>query len=310
VGTGNTLDRFTGGAFGRGVEDNIFDAYRFLIANYEPDDEIYLFGFSRGAFTARSIGGMIRKCGILSREHADRYVDTIKLYRSEDGPDKEIPQGFREKYSVNKEKPTPIKFIGVWDTVGALGIPMRGLRFLTRQKHQFHDTELSGSVKYAYHALAINERRSPFKPTLWQYKPKEGQTIEQVWFPGVHSNVGGGYPDHTLADVSLDWMIQKAKDTGLAIDDKVEKHHPLEPDPKGKIYRSKKGFYRFTKGYDREIGISEKRVRDEGVTEQGNDPTQSVHQSALDRWDLDSSYRPPELVKYLKKINDKRVSSG
>jgi len=105
-------------------------------------------------------------------------------------------------------------------------------------------------------------------------------------------------------------MIQKAKDTGLAIDDKVEKHHPLEPDPKGKIYRSKKGFYRFTKGYDREIGISEKRVRDEGVTEQGNDPTQSVHQSALDRWDLDSSYRPPELVKYLKKINDKRVSSG
>jgi uncharacterized protein (DUF2235 family) len=304
VGTGNSLDRFTGGAFGKGVEDNIFDAYRFLVANYEQGDELYLFGFSRGAFTARSIAGMIRKCGILSREHVNRYINALKLYRTEEDPDEEGPTTFRSKYSVNKGNSTPIQFIGVWDTVGALGIPLRGLRNLTRRKHQFHDTELSGSVKVACHALAIDERRSPFKPTLWQYKPKVGQTVEQVWFPGVHSNIGGGYPDRSLSDVSLKWMIEKAKDAGLAFDEKVEECHLLSPDPTGKIYQSKKGLYRMTKGYDRVIGFSEKRIREEGSNIEGEDPTQRVDQSALDRWDSDPTYRPLALLDYLKKRKD------
>ncbi|MDF3010573.1 MAG: hypothetical protein K0S03_1369, partial [Burkholderiales bacterium] len=170
VGTGNTLDRASGGAFGDGLEENIHDAYRFLVANYEPGDELYLFGFSRGAFTVRSIGGMIRKCGILER-----------------------PMQFRKSCSLIHEEPIPIRMIGVWDTVGSLGIPLRGLRWLTRREHQFHDTELSGSVQVACHALAIDERRAPFAPTLWDYKPKPGQQVEQVWFCGAHSDVGGGY---------------------------------------------------------------------------------------------------------------------
>jgi uncharacterized protein (DUF2235 family) len=301
VGTGNSIDRFTGGAFGKGIEDNIFNAYRFLIANYEPGDELYLFGFSRGAFTARSIAGMIRKCGILSREYVDQYLQALKLYRSEEGPDEEGPTAFRRVYSVNNEKPTKIQFIGVWDTVGALGIPLRGLRNLTRSKHQFHDTELSGSVKFAYHALAIDERRAPFKPTLWQYKPKPGQTVEQVWFPGVHSNIGGGYPDRSLSDVSLKWMIERANSAGLAFDESVEAHQPLSPDTSGKIYQSKKGFYRLTKGYDRIIGLSESRIREEGTRIEGEDPTQRIDQSALDRWDSDPVYRPPALMDYLKR---------
>ena len=307
VGTGNSLDRLTGGAFGKGVDDNIFDVYRFLVANYEPGDEIFLFGFSRGAFTARSIGGMIRKCGILSREFVDQYRQATILYRSKESPNEETPTTFREKYSVNKDKETPIRFIGVWDTVGSLGIPLRGLRNLTKKRHQFHDTELSGSVKTACHALAINERRSPFKPTLWQYKPKSGQTVEQVWFPGVHTNVGGGYPDQSLADISLNWMIEKAKSAGLVFDETVEEYHPLEADPEGKIYRSKKGFYRLTKGYDRVIGISEERIRKKGTTVEGEDPTQSVHQSVLDRWDTDSSYRPTGLVNYFKRTKNERA---
>jgi uncharacterized protein (DUF2235 family) len=307
VGTGNSLDRITGGAFGRGIEDNIFGAYRFLIANYEPGDELYLFGFSRGAFTARSIAGMIRKCGILSSANVHRYIEAIELYRSDESPDMDRPSEFRSKNSVNAENSTQIQFIGVWDTVGALGIPLRGLRGLTKRKHQFHDTELSSSVKMACHALAIDELRSAFKPALWQYKPKEGQIVEQVWFPGVHSNVGGGYPDRTIADVSLEWMIKKAKAAGLAFDEKVEKAHPLSPDFNGTIYQSKKGIYRISRGFNRIIGRSEKRIRDGETEEEGADPTQSVHQSALGRWDSDPGYRPLGLLNYLKQINDERI---
>lgn len=301
VGTGNSLDRFTGGAFGKGVDDNIFDAYRFLVANYEPDDQLFLFGFSRGAFTARSIAGMIRKCGILKREFVERYREVTIMYRSDDSPNAEIPTEFRHNYSVNGDQETPIHFIGVWDTVGSLGIPLSGLRNLTKRKHQFHDTELSGSVKNACHALAIDELRSPFKPTLWQYKPKAGQSIEQMWFPGVHSNVGGGYPDRSLADLSLEWMVKKAHDAGLAFDPSVENHHILQPRIDGKIYRSRKGIYRIIMPYNRVIGISELRIREEGSTVQGVDPTQKIHQSALDRWDNDPAYRPPGLAEYLKR---------
>lgn len=312
VGTGNSVDRITGGAFGRGVEDNIFDAYRFLIANYEPDDQIFLIGFSRGAFTARSIGGMIRKCGILKREHIEKYLDAVELYRTDEAPDEERPSEFRKKYAVNANEETPIQCIGVWDTVGSLGIPLRGLRRLTRRKHQFHDTELSGSVKNAFHALAIDERRSPFAPTLWQYKPKEGQTIEQVWFPGVHSNVGGGYPDRSLADITLEWMVEKVKTTGLRFDEQVEAVHPCTPDCNGKLYNSKKGMYRFTKGYDRTIGRSVKSIRGEDSTDEGHDPTQSIHLSALDRWDneeLEPKYRPKSLVDYFNRIGDPRAGT-
>jgi len=307
VGTGNTIDKITGGAFGRGVEDNIFDAYRFLIANYEPGDELYLFGFSRGAFTARSIAGMIRKCGILCREHIGRYIEAVDLYRTNENPNEDRPTEFRSHYSVNGENPTPIRFIGVWDTVGSLGIPLRGLRRLTRRKHQFHDTELSGSVTYACHALAIDERRSPFEPTLWQYKPKEGQTVEQVWFPGVHTNVGGGYPDRTLADITLKWMIEKAKSAGLAFDSKVEKVLLVSPDYNGKLYNSKRGFYRVTIGHNRRIGSSVEKVRNGAFKIEGDDPTQSVHQSALDRWDQDINYRPRSLVDYFRRTDNERV---
>lgn len=309
VGTGNSLDRFTGGAFGSGVDDNIFDAYRFLVANYEPDDQLFLFGFSRGAFTARSIAGMIRKCGILKREFVERYMEATSMYRSDESPDAEVPTGFRHHYSVNGDQETPIHFIGVWDTVGSLGIPLSGLRNLTKRDHQFHDTELSGSVKNACHALAIDEQRSPFKPTLWQYKPKEGQSVEQMWFPGVHSNVGGGYPHRSLADLSLEWMIKKAHDAGLAFDPSVENHHPLEPRFNGKIYRSRKGIYRVLKTHNRVIGISEERIREEGSTVQGVDPTQKVHQSALDRWNNDPAYRPPGLAEYLKRTGGERTQT-
>lgn len=306
VGTGNVLDRLTGGAFGQGLEENIHDAYRFLVGNYEPGDELCLFGFSRGAYTARSIGGMVRKCGVLGREFVQHYRDAIALYRSEHLPTDPAAIKFRKDYSVSGGEDIKIKFIGVWDTVGALGIPLRGMRWLTRGEHQFHDTELSGVVENAYHALAIDERRAPFAPTLWMYKPKPGQTIEQMWFCGVHSDVGGGYPERGLSDITLDWMVGKARGAGLVFDDAAVKAHALAPDSRAMLHNSKTGFYRLTAGLDRAIGWASKNPDASDATARRDDPTQSVHDSVRTRWDNDPTYRPPALRAYFKRTGDRR----
>jgi uncharacterized protein (DUF2235 family) len=303
VGTGNSLDRLSGGALGRGLEENIYEAFRFLVANYQPGDELFLFGFSRGAFTARSIVGMIRKCGILSRTSINCYAQATALYRSGDHPNMDVPQQFRRAHCVCAGEDIKVKFIGVWDTVGSLGIPLRGLRSLTRTKYQFHDTELSGVVQHAYHALAIDERRSPFEPTLWQYQPKPNQKIEQVWFSGAHSDVGGGYPVTELSDIALDWMIEKAREAGLEFDDAAARAFPLSPNALGTLHNSKTGLYSVTRGIDRPIGIASGSRGDQPA----NDPTQSLHPSVLKRWDNEPRYRPPALADYFRRIGDPRA---
>ncbi len=308
VGTGNALDRYTGGALGKGLEANIQDCYLFLIANYEPGDEIFLFGFSRGAFTARSLGGMIRKVGILKRESVRKYREAVNRYRSPSAtPDDPESLEFRKQHSIAGAGDIEIKLIGVWDTVGALGIPLRGLRWLTSGKYQFHDTALSKTVKFAYHALSIDERRAPFEPTLWLGKPKPGQTVEQAWFCGVHSDVGGGYPERGLSDIALEWMIGKARDNaGLAFDAATMAANPMQPNHRGLLHDSKKGLYNLTKGADRRIGVATDLAgrQDAGA---GDDPTQSLHPSVRKRWDEDRSYRPASLRAYFKRVNDPRA---
>jgi len=310
VGTGNALDRYTGGAFGAGLEDNIHDAYRFLVANYEAGDELFFFGFSRGAYTVRSVVGMIRKCGILRREVVDRYPEAIARYRDGAHPDAAEHRRFRRDFSVGGEDGIPVKFIGVWDTVGALGIPLRGLRWITRRKHQFHDTELSGIVERAHHALAIDERRAPFEPTLWRYVPKPNQTVEQVWFCGVHGDVGGGYPQRGLADIALDWMLSRARAAGLALDKEAMDAHPLHPDPLGPLHDSKRGLYRLTEGTDRAIGLVARAPDEPGDAPRPPDPTQSLHPSVLERWDADAGYRPPGLREFFRRTGDRRGIGG
>ena len=306
VGSGNILDRYSGGAFGQGLEDNIHDAYRFLVANYEPGDELCLFGFSRGAFTARSIAGMVRKCGVLGREFVQHYREAIALYRSEHRPADATALKFRKDYSVCGGDDIKIKLVGVWDTVGALGIPLRGLRWLTADKYQFHDTELSGVVEHAYHALAIDERRAPFEPTLWTYKPKPGQTIEQKWFCGVHSDVGGGYPERGLSNIALEWMIGKAQGAGLKFDSAAMQAHAFQPDPRAMLHDSKTGPYRLTAGSDRAIGLVKKDPDAPDETASSIDLTQSIHDSVLVRWDNDATYRPQALQDYFKRTGDRR----
>lgn len=306
VGTGNQLDHLTGGAFGEGLEANIHEAYRFLVANYEHDDDIYLLGFSRGAYTVRSLGGMIRKCGVLKRDAVDQYGRAVELYRSEEHPDDPGPKHFRKQFAVNGLDGQRIKMIGVWDTVGALGIPLRGLRWLKRRKFRFHDPELSGIVEYGFHALAIDEHRAPFAPTLWAAKAKESQHIEQVWFCGAHSDVGGGYSQRGLSDIALKWMLGKIQEADLVLDKEADASFPLSPNPRSQVHNSKKGLYRATRGINRKIGVAARYPDEPEDSPEQDDPTQSLHPSVLTRWDEDPAYRPPSLIEYFARVNDPR----
>ena len=176
-----------------------------------------MLGFSRGAYTARSLVGMIRNVGLLTPDNIHRIDDAYGLYRNRDfSADTEEAQAFRSRYSRN----ISIKFLGVWDTVGALGIPLAALEWLNAAVYAFHDTELSGIVKNAAHAVAIDENRVDYQVTLWKQIAKVGQSVEQCWFIGAHADVGGGYDSRDLSDITLNWMQAKARAAGLSIDPK------------------------------------------------------------------------------------------
>ncbi|RNL78471.1 DUF2235 domain-containing protein [Nocardioides marmorisolisilvae] len=222
VGTGDyKADKFLGGAFGFGLMRNVIACYRFLALNYEPDDEIYIFGFSRGAFTARSLAGMIGRVGLLTRLALvqNRLSDVVKLYERaaiSEGVLGESIDEFRHDHCHSAK----VNFLGVFDTVGALGVP----GFQKFAPH-FHELQLSNQVLRARHALAIDETRLKFEPTLWEapvIKPgaqvPPPQDVKQVWFEGVHSDIGGGYRRTGLSDTTLYWMVKEAHATGLVFD--------------------------------------------------------------------------------------------
>jgi uncharacterized protein (DUF2235 family) len=209
------------GITGDGIDQNIKDCYGWLVRNFVPGDEIYLFGFSRGAYTVRSLAGFIRKCGIL-KQADDSLTDAgFELYRQRDDPggaDSPDAVAFRKANSIE----TDIKCIGVWETVGSLGIPidLPILSKLDKERYQFHDVSLSTHVRYAYHALGIDERRKAFSPTLWEQQAGAGdQVLEQNWFAGSHSNIGGGYADSGLSDTTFLWLADRVTKVGLELDD-------------------------------------------------------------------------------------------
>jgi uncharacterized protein (DUF2235 family) len=303
VGT-RRAERLVGGVFGVGLSRNVLTCYRFLVDNYDPGDELYFLGFSRGAFTARSTVGLVRNSGILRRENRGRVDEAYRLYR-DPGRDSEpggiAAQLFRRSFSHPEAS---VEFIGVWDTVGALGIPIDGFRPpLLSRLWTFHDTKLSRSVRHAYHAIAIDERRRPFRPTLWeQQQGADKQTLEQVWFAGVHCDVGGGYRDPALSEIPLLWMAEKARLCGLAFkpDHLVTRAPDLEspgrragievaPDPAGELHNSRTRFYRLFPPYDR-------RLAGDGGSEVAGG---SLASSARDRHAGDPSYRPPGLDEWI-----------
>jgi uncharacterized protein (DUF2235 family) len=260
VGT-NKHEKFRGGIFGDGLVKNLADAYRFLIFNYSPGDEIFVFGFSRGAYTARSFVGLLNVCGVLLRSKASMVEFAIEQYKRRDNTDdyRDEMLTFRKDYSpyvvatdeeeawrarITSQTNLPrlaIRYLGVWDTVGALGIPARYTWFSwINKKHQFHDTSLSKFVKSARHAVAIDERRKDFQPTLWgnltemnagvDTDPEE-LPYQERWFPGVHGSIGGGGERRGLSDQTLDWVLDGARAAGLVLDsDQYSQMYKLKPD--------------------------------------------------------------------------------
>jgi len=254
---GNWCTRMVGAATGDGIDANILSGYKFISWNYEPGDEIYLFGFSRGAYTARSLAGLIRKCGVLKTYDLNVFQNAYDLYRDKSvSPTNQKAVDFRAKNSFCPD--VNIKFIGVWDTVGALGIPINGFQWYNKKKYSFYDTTLSSYVDYAYHAVAVDEMRKNFAPTLWTLSRNDdgtpanpNQVLEQRWFSGSHSNIGGGFKDRGLSDLTLGWMIEKAQATGLGFDGNP--CAALKGNALGEYFMSKTGIFSLLPDFIRDI---------------------------------------------------------
>jgi uncharacterized protein (DUF2235 family) len=283
-GIGSYYDSMIGGATGRGLHKNIMDAYRYIVQNYSPGDEIYLFGFSRGAYTVRCLCGLINNCGIVTRPDAkliQQAFDHYKMKTQPFSPDGDRSVAFRLQHSHPSRE---VAFVGVWDTVGAMGIPLSFLGMF-EDKDEFYDAKLGRNVKVARHALALDEHRSDFEPTIWA--PRTSIDIQQVWFIGAHSNIGGSVAPNddgsTLSDIALQWMISQARAVNLTVE--LHLADALLPNPMADIQDSYRSFYRVKKRYIREL-----------------DPEQApilLHQSVKTRWLNDSNYRPKNLVNYI-----------
>jgi len=208
------IEKLAGGAFGIGLFERVKRGYGDIALAYDKGDEVVLFGFSRGAYTARSIAGMITAVGLPTRPLRDDFVD-IAFHAYRDKTQRAALLASLARYGMD---PAKIVMLGVWDTVGSLGIPsVFGLS--DPLLYGFLDTGLHPGVVNAYQALAIDEHRLQFPPTLWTSAPAPGQTIEQVWFAGVHSDVGGSYAETSLSDITLGWMMAKAKALGIEFED-------------------------------------------------------------------------------------------
>lgn len=259
---GSAFRRSFEGATGWGIGDAIKRGYTAVAKHYQPGDRIFLFGFSRGAFAARSIAGMIRQVGLIDHPTVGRvnkvykqYESTVFEYKKNESPD------------PNPLAPgnVPIHFIGVWDTVGSLGFSFWGWSFNLRFfRNGFHDLSPNSITRHVYHALAMDEIRTSFMPSLWEYpKSKKGKDVEpvahwveQAWFRGVHSDIGGGYGERGLSDITLKWMRDNAVEKGLLLrpnalisdDDPIDldemeqrKNATLFPRPASRIHRSYQG---------------------------------------------------------------------
>ncbi|KAK8049186.1 hypothetical protein PG994_010916 [Apiospora phragmitis] len=322
----NILSRILGGAFGVGIAENIREAYSYICANHVDGDEIVLLGFSRGAFTARSIAGMITNLGLLTRTGMDYFFPIFKdsqnfmNYNYEDPfpklpfPNKPKGDGAVEAYRTRlvelgytrvHEKggdgdPIKIKAVGVWDTVGSLGIPtvpfLEKLSiFRSTVEYQWYNTNLSDKIEHAFQALALDEIRGPFSPAIWERHAGSEVTIDlrQVWFPGGHSNIGGGEEDQGVSNMTLAWMMDQLASIGVefvpdalvrvfkknvkyyqqslyvdnwAISPIVEANKPVRPWALHKTVRASGGFYKLLLTTPRTPGRYKKINPDTGKT--------------------------------------------
>jgi uncharacterized protein (DUF2235 family) len=368
------LTKLVGGALGRGLDGKIEKAYRFIVLNYDPGDEIFVFGFSRGAYTARSLCGLIRKAGIMQRGEFEHIGKAIDLYRSPVAPYHADAQAFREQYSypiiAGQEDYTEqdlkeieafrktvkvaagirvippkirargihIRYLGVWDTVGALGVPAR-MHFLAKlfnKRYQFHDEEASTLIESLRHAVSLDEERGAFDATrvtnitdlniLWatavkdsqvsdrhadHYVPYADRPYQQRWFPGDHGAVGGGNPELGLSSAALLWIAEGASNVGLMLAEPSGEDRGLALDRSPgtelslAIEKAQPGAnWRIdSKGEPIPPGkfspmASFMRLVSGVVHRKGPDTIDEIHESARERWRRDETYRPAGMLRF------------
>lgn len=313
-GVGTTLGQtLSGGMLGYGLDAEVIAAYQWLITQYDDGDRIFIFGFSRGAYTARSLSGFISKCGMLKagaplslKQLYARYGEgpTVRTIRQlEHVSDDQMTN--EEKWLKKYSRAIPIWFQGVWDTVGALGIPFGHFPLISRADYGFLEVDLRINETHAYHAMAIDEHREAFQATLWtktvdanadNYPPRPLNQVEQRWFVGAHADVGGGYPDGILAQVPLNWLMGKAKIHGLTFNDTVSidgnealaKIHDSFTEMADGIYHALK----FGRAYYRQIGP-------DPVVDGSKTTTiinETIDATVFDRWRKNPCYRPKNLA--------------
>ena len=322
--------RLRGGILGWGLSQNVRDAYAFLVDTYREGDEVFCFGFSRGAYTVRSLCGFLKVAGLLDGRHRGLIDEAYRYYRLP--RDERAGSAFHRTLAGLSRRPIGVRFLGVFDTVGSLGVPLPWLKVLNGRHVEFHDTGLSDMVETACQALAIDERRDPYRPTLWTSAPGKAvradgtevdQTVLQVWVPGAHSDVGGGYDEAEMSEaergyaaVPLRWMVDRAEACGLAFD---EGHTALaaRPNPAGRIHDSLTWGWKLVHGaswslgaYDRPIGNEQRRAAARARREPWDERKDAVgaelvHACAFDRIEGAAAgrlpkdqrpYAPPSLV--------------
>lgn len=263
--------KLIGGVFGWGLKANVIDLYEALCRRYEPGDRIYIFGFSRGAYTARLLAGLVCTCGVIKVQRsadgdgvakgkpletaAEEAYGSYRKNRRWNGETSSSPaERFRKTYSVDKDaahdahdQRIHVRFVGVWDTVGAVGLPIDEMAesLDAVANFIFSDKVLSPLVDKGCHAIAIDDQRHTFHPEMWQQDDTiaaDGrERTEQVWFAGMHSNVGGGYPKDELAYVPLVWMMKRAAANGMTFDETVFEDYRRQANPIGRMYNSRAG---------------------------------------------------------------------
>lgn len=326
------VDGFFGGTFGKGLGDNIVQAYEWLVDNYNPGDDIFIFGFSRGAFTARAFAGLIAKHGVLKPgapigvgqlwERYKRPDDTTiwSLFEKEKKGELTNPT-LEERRIMKYSQCVDIMMVGVWDTVGSLGVPMLSIPGISRKTLGFLHTGLRTMVLHCFHAIAIDEHRYSFNPTLWTvHQSKDGpvptfrplEKCEQRWFVGAHADVGGGCRNDILAQIPLRWLMKKASLLGLEFRNDIEIDGDFitaeVSDSHGEFL---KGAYKYgSKPVNRVIGEPARPNEYTG----GHDwpVNETIDVSVFERAQKNRKYQPVSLVEWAKryKVDLKQVKTS
>ncbi len=314
-------DKVLGGALGWGLMDNVMEAYRHLVFMHEPGDEIYIFGFSRGAFTARSLTGFIRSTGIVDRDMLHKLPEAIARYKKRDDdtthPSSDQSHAFRAslslrvvtskreaEYRTTERMPEAplvnIAYLGVWDTVGALGVPgyLTVAPLINGRKYSFHDADLSSLVRSARHAIALDEVRPSFAPTRWDNVERLNGNrsgaeapYQERFFAGDHGSVGGGGDIEDLSSITLEWVVRGAEAAGLVLDASRMARVREAQDPSGPLHNFK----------DPQWGPIQRLMRKRKADRAGPTTLAELHEAVHQRWAMEGKsagftpYRPGSL---------------